>query len=167
MAKRRCRATTIRGKPCRNPVTLETGYCIAHSPKETGESRGFGGSQPGAGRPRTPRVVDVMRERVEADIERILKPYFDAVDNAVMHATYEGEVHASDIPDLGARIQTAEKLLDRIYGRPAQVGERPGVSVDVNLNLVTDHELRERAADLRRRLAATRTVKPSRLDVGE
>lgn len=39
--------------------------------------------------------------------------------------------------------------------------------VDVNLNLLTDHDLREQAADLRRRLAAARSVKPSGLDAGD
>ncbi len=86
----------------------------------------FVGGQPGSGRPRQPRVIEVMRERIEQDIDRILRPYFDALEEAVLHATFEGSVIVSDVPDLGARIAAAEKLLDRVYGKPRQAMEHSG-----------------------------------------
>ena len=67
-----------------------------------------------------------MREKVEAEIDKVIAPYFDAVENAMMHATYEGDVIVSPHPDLGARINAAEKLLDRVYGKPRQTIEHAG-----------------------------------------
>lgn len=128
MAKRtrRCTAKTKAGKRCRAAPRHDTGYCNAHSPKETQESAGFGGSQEGAGRPRLPRPHELMRERIEEDLERILRPYFDAIDNAVVTSVSMGEVTVSDVKDLGARIAAAEKLLDRVYGKSRQAVEHTG-----------------------------------------
>jgi hypothetical protein len=84
------------------------------------------GQGPRPGRPPKPRVVDVMRERVEAEIEKIIAPYFEAIEEAVVCATYEGEVIPSTVKDLGARIQAAERLLDRVYGKPKQLTEIAG-----------------------------------------
>jgi hypothetical protein len=130
-AKRRCKGTNKAGERCGAAPLKGSDYCRAHDPDVSGSAR-FGSHEQAkaagdlGGRPKAPRVVDVMRERVEEDVDRILVPYFDALEGAVVHATFEGEVLPSDHPDIGARIAAAEKLLDRVYGRPKQALEHAG-----------------------------------------
>ena len=129
MAKRRCAGTTKTGKPCRAAPLSDSDYCLAHADELTRAETGFGGAENGAkggAAGKHPRVVDVLRERVEAEIEKVIKPYFDALEHAMLHASYEGDVIVSDHPDLGARINAAEKLLDRVYGKPRQTIEHAG-----------------------------------------
>ena len=71
----------------------------------------FVGGQPGSGRPRRPRVTDEMRRLVEENVEQLVASYFDAMRNA---------------DDVRVRIHAAEKLLDRVYGRPRQELELGG-----------------------------------------
>lgn len=152
---RKCAATTKKGTPCK--VTPQTGgeFCLAHSPKEAQEAAGFGGAQENAGRPPLPKVTDVLREKVEAEADLILKPYFDTLRDAVLTASYEGEVIASDIEDLGAKVAVAEKLLDRVYGKPKQSQEISGPDGGpIDMSAASDQELRA----LRDQLAAKRTT---------
>jgi hypothetical protein len=67
-----------------------------------------------------------MRERVEQRVDEVLAPYFDALTGAVVHGFYQGDFVLTEHPDLAARISAAEKLLDRVYGRPRQQVEHSG-----------------------------------------
>jgi hypothetical protein len=98
-----------------------------------------------------------MRERVEAEIDSIIAPYFEALKTAVVHATYEGEVLTSTVPDLGARIAAAEKLLDRVYGRPRQSLEHSGIH-EPPVPIELSEAAREKLHDLLR----TRPMAPRR-----
>ena len=117
----RCSATTKAGNPCKNPVVLETGTCIAHAPREVVESRGFGGPQPGAGRPRTPKVVEVIRERLEAQAEEYLKPVEDAL-KATRGVVVGDGAHAriEYVEDHATRLKAFRELMDRGFGKPTQ-----------------------------------------------
>lgn len=155
MAKRQCQGLNAEGGPCGAAPLKGKPHCFAHD-KESQDSARFGGSQPGAGRPRVPRATELMREWVEEHAEKILKPYTDAIESAVMSATFEGEVLPSEVPDLGARITAAEKLLDRVLGKPAQRVEHAGPQGDpVAVDLRLDEQAREAIAGaLRSRPAA-------------
>lgn len=166
--KRKCHGENLQGKPCgANPLKAGTvidgtkakgKHCRAHDP-DLPETARIQGAQPGAGRPKNPRVVDVMRDRVERKIEQVLGPYFDALEGAVVHATFEGEVIPSAHPDLGARIAAAEKLLDRVYGKPGQAIEltgKDGGPVEINEHAFDDPKVRKAADDLAKRLGSAR-----------
>lgn len=134
--KRHCKGRTRAGKPCKAWPLHGSDRCLAHSDGKTRESTGFGDTQGRAGRPAVPRITELRRRQVEAEAEAILEPYLRAIKGAVLHATYQGEITLTDIPDLGARIDAAEKLLDRIEGRPRQLTELSGPEgspVEVNL----------------------------------
>jgi hypothetical protein len=61
-------------------------------------------------------VIELLRERVEAEAEAILAPYFEAL------ARGEG---------VEQRMRAAERLLDRVFGRPKQSAELSGtLSID-------------------------------------
>ena len=162
MAKRRCKAKTKAGNRCKNGA-MGNGFCIAHASRKVKVSQGFGGPQKDSGRPRKPRVVDVLLERVEEKVEAIIAPYMDAVEGACLFTNYEGEVHVSIHPDLGARIAAAEKLLDRVYGKPKQRTELTGGDGDpvqmevIGAAILGDKKTRKRLADARRSVAAPRT----------
>jgi hypothetical protein len=151
---RRCTGTTRRGTPCKATPRGDTGLCNAHSPKETQDSAGFGGPQPGAGRPRKPRVVDVIRERIEQDMEPVIAALVDALSadrGVVVGAGESAELEL--IPDHAARIAAARELLDRAYGRARQALEVTGedggpVALDdvgeaLDLRKLSDEELEQ------------------------
>lgn len=114
------------GTPCAaNP--LKTGdYCISHD-KEAGERAGFGGSQPGAGRPKNPRAVDVLRERLEEQIDRVLNPLFDALEAETQAIALGAEdAEPISVPDHRIRLAAVREILDRSYGKPTQATEISG-----------------------------------------
>ena len=61
-------------------------------------------------------MIELLRERVEAEAEAILAPYFEAL------ARGEG---------VEQRMRAAERLLDRVFGRPKRSAELSGsLSID-------------------------------------
>ena len=67
---------------------------------------GFGGSQPGAGRPPNPKPSDIIRQRVEAELDAILEPIFSAAKSG--------------------DLMSARELFDRSWGKPKQTSEISG-----------------------------------------
>jgi hypothetical protein len=150
MTARRCTGTTRSGTPCKATPRGDTGLCNAHSPKETQDFAGFGGPQAGAGRPRKPRVVDVIRERIEQDMEPVIAALVDALSadrGVVVGAGESAELEL--LPDHAARIAAARELLDRAYGRARQALEVTGedggpielADAGLDLRKLTDDEL--------------------------
>lgn len=130
MAKKRprCKAKTKKGKRCRNAATIGD-VCIAHAPRNVKDERGFGGPQPGSGRPRLPRPHEVLRQRIEDDIDRWLAPLEAALGASKPMQTWSasrGEhkiIYVAD-PELGMK---ATKLaLQLVYGKPKQPLELTG-----------------------------------------
>ena len=131
----RCKGTNRHGQPCQAWPLKGTEHCSAHpdslapdgvrfgSPEQAAAAGALGGA---AGR--HPRVVDIMRERVEAAADEILDAYFRVLREAMLYGTQQrsGEIVVSDHPDIGARMAAAEKLLDRVYGKPKQSTEITG-----------------------------------------
>lgn len=142
-----CKALGKSGKPCKRSPMKGSDYCntIGHDPNAS-PSVGFGSrAQASAagklgGRPPLPKPTDVARQLIEENVTRILRPHFLAlgmdlagdgsvqiVPGAVMVGeSKDGDMIASDIEDLGAQIAAAEKLLDRVYGKPKQATEISG-----------------------------------------
>lgn len=167
--KRKCKAKTKAGKRCRSAPLTNSPYCIAHQDKETREKTRFGGAQPNAGRKPKPKPPDALRELLEHEVEVVLRPYFDVLGYDVVVAgdgelaltekpqggaklygtsSKDGYVNVSDHDDLGARLTAAEKLLDRVYGRPKAHVEASGpggspiqIQHGLDLRLLTDDEL--------------------------
>lgn len=161
MAKRRCTAKTKAGKRCRNQPLAGTDLCIAHQPRKVKDSLGFGGPQPGSGRPRHPRVIEVLRDRVDADVDAIVDVYVDALGAERSLVVGSGEFASIETaPDHQVRLKAADALLDRAHGRPVQVtqitgAEGPPVRVSAD---VDNPEVRELAHELlKRRVEAAKT----------
>ena len=120
MPERRCQGTNRTGDSCRARPLRGSGYCSAHDPQLPAATR-FGSPEQAAQAAtgverRAPTVTERMRERVEREAEAILAPYFEALS--------EGE-------DVEQRMRAAERLLDRVFGRPKQSAELSGaLSID-------------------------------------
>lgn len=160
MSKRQCTGTNRHGNPCQANPLKDRATCIAHT-EELGSFRFGSPAQARAagqlgGRPALPKPTDVARELVERHVYAVLRPHFKALgleledDGSVTPMSHgaiitgeskDGEVIASDIEDLGAQIAAAEKLLDRVYGRPKQSTELSGpAGQPVQVSLPTESD---------------------------
>jgi hypothetical protein len=142
VTKRTCQGTTKRGKPCgANPlkpgtviqgVTVTGTWCRTHDEDLPASAKLHATRTPEqmGGRPKNPRVVDVIRERIEQNDE-VTKTLLHALDaeKAVVVATRD-EAHVEMVPDHQIRIQAARELLDRGYGRPHQSSDVTVVTED-------------------------------------
>lgn len=143
--KRACKGTTKAGKPCKNAPLKDNDHCIGHLSAKEKEALGFGGPQPGSGRPRMPKPTELARQLLEQHIEVVFAPHFKTLGYdieikggemkliasefggaKVYGESKDGYIEVSDYDDLGAMIAAAEKLLDRVYGRPKQTTELTG-----------------------------------------
>lgn len=142
-----CKGKTRKGAKCKAPALKGKKHCSAHAP-DLPDSARFGSPVQAreagqlGGRPPLPKPTDVARQLVEENVHRVLRPHFKALgldiqeDGTVVSLDHgailtgeskEGVVVASEIEDLGAQIAAAERLLDRIYGKPKQQTEVSGV----------------------------------------
>ena len=152
-------------------------YCRAHDP-DLPDSVRFGSREQareasliGGGRPPMPKPTDLARELIERHVYTVLAPHFKTIgldlhdDGSVTRLdrgaivtgeSKDGEIIASEIEDLGAQIAAAEKLLDRVYGKPRQALEHTGADGGpISASLIMDPALAREARDLIRRAAAT------------
>jgi hypothetical protein len=109
VSKRQCKGTNKAGEPCGAAPLVGSDHCLAHDEEARG-STGFGGPQPGSGRPRIPRKTELA---IAAIYERIAEPIqvlFDACE----------AVKDSGSPDWATRRAAAVDLLSWGIGRPPQ-----------------------------------------------
>ncbi len=149
---RKCAGTTKKGKPCGASPLKDTTFCLAHSDEEVRDSMGFGGAQPGAGRPRVSKPAEVAQRLVLDNELAIQRPYWrvlgydvrigpdgpylvelidpetgERAGGAKLYGTSkDGIVKMSGHEDLGAQINAAEKIQDRAFGKARQAVEHSG-----------------------------------------
>jgi hypothetical protein len=103
----KCAASRGDGRPCR-AFALASGLCIAHDPAMREEKHAA--SVKGGENRRRPRASEIFRERVEAELEDWLRPYYAARDSG----------------DQALALKAADSILDRAYGRARQATELSG-----------------------------------------
>jgi hypothetical protein len=174
MLSKRCTGTSKSGKPCGAPPLKGTDRCSAHpldpaSPRFGSPAQASAAGRLG-GRPRLPRPTEVAQRLIEENVTAILRPHFLALGielhqdgtttrlegGALMYGeSKDGVVVASRYEDLAAQMEAAEKLLNRVYGRPKQQTEVSGPDGGpVVTALITDPALAGEARALLRRAAA-------------
>lgn len=154
--RRRCKGETKLGKRCKASPLKGTDRCAAHplSP----DSARFGSPEQAAaagklgGRPRLPRPHEVLREKLEGDIEKWLKPYEDGLE-AMRGLVVDGGLEF--VPDHKARMQAVREPLDRVYGKPKQQLEIGGSETPISAEIVAvdAREAADAAHDFLRRIA--------------
>jgi hypothetical protein len=123
-AKLACAAITKTGKPCKAYPLKGRDVCLAHTDEKERVSTGFGVS---GGRPKKPRVVDVLRERIEERIDAWLQPLDDALTASRPVLVGAGDdATVLDVPDHAIRLKAFAEAMDRAYGRPKQTQEISG-----------------------------------------
>lgn len=128
MTARRCLGITKAGTPCKAAPLKVTDHCLAHSDAETRGSVGF---TPEAGklggRPAAPKAVDLIRERVETEIEEWYSVLIEARDAQRAVVVGSGEhAEVEYVPDHTVRLAAFREAMDRAYGRPKQAQEVSG-----------------------------------------
>jgi hypothetical protein len=175
---RRCTATNKHGQPCRAWALKEQRFCLAHN-QEAREAVRFGGAQPNAGRKPLPKPTDVARSLIEQNVLALQRPYWNALGYDVVIgangpelaervagpakiygvSAKDGVVYVSEHDDLEAMQRAAERLQDRVYGKPKQQTEITGADggpVEVAAPL----DARERAVKAATLLAAAGQLEP-------
>ena len=172
-----CGAVPVRQGTTIAGVALSGDYCRRHDPDLPEWARFGSPTQARAagmlgGRPPMPKPSDIARQLIERHVYMVLRPHFRTIgldlndDGSVTRLdcgavvtgeSKDGDVIASDIEDLGAQIAAAEKLLDRVYGRPRQALEHTGPDGEaISTSIILDGGLAQEARNLLRRAAAAR-----------
>ena len=182
MRKRNCKAKNQKGGPCGayplKPGTVIDGiavkgkHCRKHDP-DLSDSARLACAQPGAGRPKLPTPSEIARQLIERNVLALQKPYwrtlgYDVVIGAdgpelveipdggakVYGESKDGDICVSELDDLAAMMTAAEKLQDRVYGRPRQSTEITGPDGGALLLIAPDDAVTksQRAAMLLRNL---------------
>jgi hypothetical protein len=150
---------TVTGKWCRNHDHDLPTSAKLHATR-TREQMG--------GRPRKPTPAEVERKLIETNIVALERPYWRTLGYDVLLGedgpylvelegggaklfgeSKDGYINVSSHDDLGAMIAAAEKLRDRVYGRPKQSSEVTVITqdaIDVAIERM-ERELAERDGD--------------------
>lgn len=136
----KCTATTKKGTACKAAPLTGTDRCLSHSDAKTRKDMHFVG-----GRKPNPRSIDLIRERIEQDIDSWMRVLLEARDaNKTVQVGYGENAYTEVVPDHGARLAAFREAHDRAYGRPKQQTELTGA--DGGPVLVTFDQLAARAA---------------------
>jgi hypothetical protein len=152
-----CSATTRKGQPCKVAPLKGSEYCRAHDPTLPDSSR-FGspaqaavaGSAPkphklGAREAMNEAFLEAAREHRDA----IIAAYIDGLDAERTVVVGNGpSAFTESVPDPPTRLTAAEKLTDRVIGKPRQGVEITGadggpiVSAALDLSALNAQELK-------------------------
>lgn len=106
---------------------MDNGFCMAHQPDNVKDSRGFGGSQEGSGRPRKPRLSELYAEVAEEMREKIREVLVEGLNADRGVVVGNGPTaHVEQVPDIPTRLKTAAEIADRTDGKPRQAIEHSG-----------------------------------------
>jgi hypothetical protein len=167
----RCKAKTKAGFPCRSFARTPDGLCYYHSRSK--EEQAILQEQAQAARKMNKaKPHELMRQIIESNPIIFMQPYLDSLgirivfvpdenDPLILHPTAvqdpssngstlfgiskDGRVIVSKHKDLEAQQRAAERLFDRVYGKPKQTSIiATGADNDASLNLVPFDEARQR-----------------------
>lgn len=150
MSDRACAGTNSAGDPCGAAPLKGKDHCAAHDPEAPASSR-FGSPAQAreagrlGGRPALPKPSDIARRLIEENELALQRPYWrtlgydvrignngpelvelDEGGAKLFGTSKDGLVRVSSHEDLEAMQRAAERLQDRVYGRPKQQTEISG-----------------------------------------
>lgn len=177
---RKCEYEMVQGTMCSQPKIIvrvkkdpfDTGrlmrlkWCRSHAPDEWldrlnlerfgGRTR-TSGAGPGKAKPHTTNPHKAMRQLVEGHIVEFLKPYVEALTAEKEVVVGHGRsARVERVPDHRARMQAAEQLFDRVYGKPKQTTQLEGGITVEPVEVPTDNE---RELEVAKILAAAGAIK--------
>lgn len=166
----RCRAQTKAGRQCKARAVTDEGLCTWHS--SDAETQRIMMEQATALRRRVQaKPHELMRTVIESNPVAFMQPYLDALGIRIVYVpdpanpdllhpvavadptskgqtlfgiSKDGQVVVSDKKDLEAQQRAAERLFDRVYGRPKQTNIIAGVTDnDPTANIVPFDDKRQ------------------------
>jgi hypothetical protein len=161
---RYCCGVKQNGEPCWRPKVIGSDFCPGHISRDEARRLGITHYRE-VSRPAPVKGPEVLRLIFEQAADEIIKPYFEAfglelqgfdeitgepivVKNGERLKLYgeskDGDIEVSPYDDIGGMIAVAEKLLDRVYGKPRQTTQIEGGQRPVRVEPVSseDHALR-------------------------
>jgi hypothetical protein len=164
-----CKGTSkTTGKPCKANSIRPNGYCVAHQlqapdPIPMANGMHFGSpeqvraAQRDRGSLRFPRLTEVVERELEAKCEEIVNAHLEGLIATRTHVDAKGGEHT--VADYDTRWRSAAALLERALGKAASSDETvAGPSVHVDLRLIENPAMRERAQDLLQAISDSRTA---------
>lgn len=141
----RCKDTTLGGNPCRSWAAYDDGKCRAHTSCISEERKKQDAMKAAAVREsKRPKPHKIMQQILEQRPELFMKPFLEALgirielmedpqtgevfpyveevsDGMVVYGvSKDGDVVISKHKDLEGQMRAAERLMDRVYGKPKQ-----------------------------------------------
>lgn len=163
----RCTAANKAGNRCGAPkATLKTldgdikryRVCIGHLTKAVGSRKmaevfGFKfGSDAGTGRHPRPSALEVIRHMVEEEhgIDEVVRPLFEGLNASRAVVVGNGpSAHVETVGDPEVAMKAAERILDRVYGKPKQTTELSGPDGGpISVEVPTGEERQQQVASL-------------------
>lgn len=111
-------------------------------------------AKPGAGRPRKPSAVELLRYKVEEELgmDRVLEPYVRGLEATRFVVVGNGSAaYTEEVSDVELSMKATDRILDRVYGKARQAMELTGQGGGpITIDVPTDEE---RAAQVAKMLA--------------
>lgn len=184
-----CTGIKQNGDTCSSYAVIGSEFCGSHMPQEERDRLGIVRRPREAG-PLPITGPQLAREVTETAIVKVLQPYFRALGLEILQIDEEtgtpvvrdmgedaglmlhgeskdGYIHMSKYPDLAGRIQAAEKLFDRVYGRPRQTTVLEGGVKPIQVQPVRTLERSQQMARLLDQLGQGRQLSPAPPGVSE
>ncbi len=121
---RRCAATNKKGEPCRSPVVTASGLCRVHDPAQ---AEAVAQMQQRGGRRKAETYQAALEAFMERNREKIITVYREALRaNKIAIDQRTAEAVDTQQPDHVVRLQAAERIQDRVYGKPTARTEFTG-----------------------------------------
>lgn len=116
-----------------------------------------------SGRERQPRVVDALREQVEAHVAEIIAPLLSALEAEKPIVVGNGAHASVELhPDHRTRILAVQEIFDRVYGKPKQTTENTHQVAFEPVEVPTDKQREEEVARILAESGALGTIVASR-----
>src|SRR5262245_57528159 len=124
--RRMCGEPTRSGEVCLSTILGPDERCSVHGGRVDAAAIGArGGLVSGEKRREQAKTVrDLLRDKVEAEMDAIWSGYEEALDATTTYVTKDGELRT--VPDYRTRLAAREALLTQAYGRPAVSIETTG-----------------------------------------
>lgn len=174
-----CVGHTTSGNPCESRHVIGSDYCAWHMAAAERELLGvrYPGELSGRARSSVVKAPEMLRQVMETNVDLILRPYFEALGIKLIGYDEEtctplveevvggglklygeskdGDIVMTPYPDLGGMVTVAEKLMDRVYGKPKQSTTIEG---GINPIKVQPIKSQERAIEVATILAQARVL---------
>jgi hypothetical protein len=175
-----CTGVTEQGTTCQSKHVNGSDYCMWHMEKAELKRLGIRDPREAVRVAPVLKAPEMLRQIMETHVEQIVRPYFEGLGIKLIGYDEEtgspiveeieggglklygeskdGDIEMSNYPDIVGRVAIAEKLLDRVYGKPKQ-----STTIEGGVNPIRIQPVRtgDRAMEVASILAQARALPPA------